>query len=84
MPFAKRDLGKIGILDFEALLRPATPKILCNVRVVSRTADDGTVWNEVRSFEAAADDDGEPFAPEETHGTGSTHEADADPDNIPF
>ena len=65
LPMAKRDLGKLGVSDFELLDRPLPPGIVCAVRLVVRRDDDGTERNRVQRFEVLRIDapEAEPFAP---------------------
>lgn len=68
LPQTKRDCSKLGLDSLEALeAASVTPgRIRCSVRVVLRTADDGTPYNRVRSFEVLRVDDGpkpDVFAP---------------------
>jgi len=47
LPYAKRDLGKIGITKMEQLDRPLPARLLTEVKVVVRTDDDGVERNRV-------------------------------------
>ncbi len=68
LPFTRRDLRKLGITDYEQLDRPLSRGIRCQVKVSKRTRDDGTEYNEVKSFDVLRIDTPErdPFAPDET------------------
>jgi hypothetical protein len=50
MPLAKRDLARLGITTAEQLTKPIPPGILCEVKHVVRTDDDGVQRNAVKSF----------------------------------
>ena len=50
MPLAKRDLARLGITTAEQLTKPIPPGILCEVKHVVRTDDDGIQRNAVKSF----------------------------------
>ena len=65
MPMAKRDLGKLGVTAIEQLERPLPPGIRCRVKLALRKDDDGTEYNQVRSFEVIGIDPPEEdaFAP---------------------
>jgi len=51
LPLAKRDLAKLGITSLDMLDRPLPAGIVCNVRVVVRTDDDGVERNRVTRFD---------------------------------
>ena len=51
LPFAKRDLRKLGIHNLEQCEKPVPPGIFCTVKVVVRTEDDGTQRNRVTVIE---------------------------------
>lgn len=51
MPYARRDLRKLGIERVEQLDQPLPRNLCCRVNLVLRTSDDGRQFNEVRSFE---------------------------------
>jgi hypothetical protein len=51
LPLAKRDLAKLGIVSLDMLDRPLPPGIVCSVRVVVRTDDDGVERNRVTRFD---------------------------------
>ena len=65
LPLAKRDLGKLGVTDFDLLDRPLPPGIVCKLRVVVRRDDDGAERNRVKSFEVLRVEQPkpDPFAP---------------------
>jgi len=67
LPYAKRDLMKIGITDPRQLERPVPQGIRCRVRVARRETDDGTIFNRVTGFDVVeiAQPDADPFAPSE-------------------
>lgn len=73
LPWAKRDLGKLGIDRLEQLERPLPPGIRCRVKLALRKDDDGTEYNRVRSFEVIGIDAPEvdPFAPQTAEEGGS-------------
>ena len=50
MPLAKRDLARLGITTAEQLAKPIPPGILCEVKHVVRTDDDGVQRNSVKGF----------------------------------
>jgi hypothetical protein len=50
MPLAKRDLARLGITTADQLSKPIPPGILCEVKHVLRTEDDGAQRNVVKSF----------------------------------
>ena len=50
MPLAKRDLARLGITTADQLSKPIPPGILCEVKHVVRTDDDGVQRNAVKSF----------------------------------
>ncbi|MCE9629455.1 MAG: DUF669 domain-containing protein [Planctomycetia bacterium] len=52
LPYAKRDLKKLGINNLEQCEKPVPPGIYCIVKVVVRTEDDGTQRNRVTHIEA--------------------------------
>jgi hypothetical protein len=52
LPYAKRDLMKLGIHSLEQCKKPVPPGIFCTVKVVIRTEDDGTQRNRVTHIEA--------------------------------
>jgi hypothetical protein len=64
MPMTKRDLAKLGVTELAQLDRPLPAVFLCRVRLVMRTADDGTQYNAVRLFEVTGIEP-EEFAPTE-------------------
>ncbi|HND55925.1 MAG TPA: DUF669 domain-containing protein [Pirellulaceae bacterium] len=74
LPMAKRDLAKLGVVRLEQLEAPLPRGIRCSVRVALRTADDGTKFNVVRSFEVVGIDppDVDPFAPAASSGSTTT------------
>lgn len=51
LPMTKRDLAKLGVTSLDMLDRPLPPGIVCNVRVVVRTDDDGVERNRVTRFD---------------------------------
>jgi hypothetical protein len=52
LPYAKRDLKKLGIHNLEQCEKSVPPGIFCHVKVVMRTDDDGTQRNRVTHIEA--------------------------------
>jgi hypothetical protein len=50
LPMSKRDLLKLGVTSLDVLERPLPAGIVCDVRVVVRTDDDGVERNRVVSF----------------------------------
>jgi hypothetical protein len=74
MAMARRDLGRIGITDFNQLDRPLPPGILATVKLAVRKGADGIERNVVRDFRVTATEAAEPdpFAPEAGPGDGST------------
>jgi hypothetical protein len=78
MAMAKRDLGRIGITNFNELDRPLPPGILATVKLAVRKGDDGIERNVVRDFRVIALEAAEPnpFAPDAAPGDGSTTDAD--------
>ena len=67
LPMAKRDLGKLGVTDFDQLDGPLPAGIVCKVRVVKRTDDDGTERNRIRTFDVLRIEEpkADPFAPQD-------------------
>ena len=65
LPMAKRDLGKLGVVDLEQLERPLPPGIRCSVKLALRQGDDGSKYNRVRRFDVLDIDEPErdAFAP---------------------
>jgi len=65
MPMTKRDLGKLGVKGLEQLEQPMPSGLRCKLKVVLHTANDGAVFNRVRSFDVVGIDkpEPEPFAP---------------------
>lgn len=64
LPFLKRDLSAIGLMDFDSLSKPTPQGILCRVRVALRRNDEGDEWNEARRFQFAGTEAPDPFAPQ--------------------
>lgn len=52
LPYAKRDLKKLGIFNLEQCEKPVPPGIFCTIKVVVRAEDDGTQRNRVTHIEA--------------------------------
>lgn len=50
LSMAKADLAKIGIVSPDQLEQPLQPGLIADVQVVQRTADDGTLFNRVKTF----------------------------------
>lgn len=74
MKQTKRDLGKIGIADFNQLDGPTPQGIDCQVRVVVHTADDtAEQTNRVRRIDVLRIEPPtlDPFAPANTNGDGN-------------
>jgi len=69
LPFAKRDLAKLGVCSLEQLERPLPQGMRCAVRVAIRRDDDGNQRNAVRRFEVIGTDPPDPFAPDATDPT---------------
>lgn len=65
MGITKRELLKLGIEELSQVEDGCPPGIVCNVRVVIQTDDDGTERNRVKSFAVLRIDEPErdPFAP---------------------
>jgi hypothetical protein len=65
MPFAKRDLGKIGVTELEQLDQPLPRGIRCRVQVALRKDDNGKEYNRVTRFDVVAIEPPKPdaFAP---------------------
>jgi hypothetical protein len=51
MSYTKRDLAKFDIIDKAQLDRPIPPGRKCEVDVVQRTGNTGSIFNEVRRFD---------------------------------
>jgi hypothetical protein len=64
MPYAKRDLGKLGITSLKQLESPL-PRLRCEVTVALRRQDDGTEYNRVQTFTVSGTEAPDPFAPSE-------------------
>lgn len=62
---AKRDLSKIGVASLDQLERPLPQGIVCRVKLVLRTGDDGAEFNRVKRFDVVRIDapPQDPFAP---------------------
>jgi hypothetical protein len=77
MAMAKRDLGKLGVVQLEQLERPLPEGITVAAKIALRKDDDGQEFNRVRSFDVVAIEPPEPdaFA---MQSTGSNGEADRD------
>jgi hypothetical protein len=65
IPYAKRDLGKIGITSLKQLEEPLVPNRVCDVNLVLRVDDDGNEVNRVRSFTVIGTEAPDVFAPKE-------------------
>lgn len=67
---AKRDLGKIGVESLDQLERPLPQGIVCTVKLVLRSDDDGTQFNKVKSFDVLRIEPPkpDPFAPSSSNG----------------
>jgi hypothetical protein len=68
LPMSKRDLNKLGVTELAQLEKPLPPGIRCRCKLALRSADDGTKFNKVTSFDVlgidtVADDDFAPVAP---------------------
>ncbi|MBX3435309.1 MAG: DUF669 domain-containing protein [Pirellulales bacterium] len=70
LPMAKRDLGKLGVVDLEQLERPLPAGIRCAVKLALRRDDDGSEFNKVRRFDVLGIDQPErdAFAPADASG----------------
>ena len=51
IPMAKRDLGKLGIMEIDQLDQPLPAVFICRIKVSLRKDDTGDEFNKVRSFE---------------------------------
>lgn len=65
MPFAKRDLKRLGITDLSQLEEPVPQGLVCEVTVALRLGEDGTEFNRVRTFAVVGEEAADPFAPVE-------------------
>ncbi len=66
LPFTMRSLAKIGITDLEELDDGLPPGLVVKAKIIFKTRDDGSEYNEVRSWELiAVNTDANP-APAET------------------
>jgi hypothetical protein len=65
IPYAKRDLGKIGITILKQLEQPLVPNRICEVNLASRVDDDGNEFNRVRSFTVIGTEAPDVFSPKE-------------------
>jgi hypothetical protein len=63
LPMAKRDLGKLGVMDLEQLERPLPAGILIRAKIALRKNDDGAEHNRVVRFEPAGIERGDAFEP---------------------
>ncbi len=63
LPMAKRDLGKIGIVDIDQLDRPLPAGILIRAKIALRKNDDGTEYNRIARFVPAGVEPGDAFEP---------------------
>ncbi len=70
LPWAKRDLAKLGVTALEQLERPLPPGIRCKVKLTLHRDDDGNESNKVRRFEVIGIDEPErdAFAPQDAPG----------------
>ncbi len=59
LPFAKRELGKIGVSDLSELERPVPQGIRCLCTVLRQFGEDGGDYNRVRTFQVIAIDEPE-------------------------
>lgn len=50
LPYSKRDMKKLGIVDLRQCEQPVPPGIFCTLHVVERMEDDGTRRNDVRKI----------------------------------
>jgi hypothetical protein len=66
LPFAKRDLAKLGITNLEQLDQPVPQGVLCNVRISLRVDNQNNEFNRVRSFLVIGTEGPDPFRPEES------------------
>jgi len=64
MPMTKRDLGKLGITDFDQLDSPLPAGMLVRVKVALRRDEDGTEFNRVKTFDFIGVEKGDAFEPE--------------------
>ena len=64
MPYAKRDLGKLGTTSLNQLEGPL-PRVRCEVSVALRCQDNGTEFNRVQTFTVSGIESPDPFAPSE-------------------
>lgn len=68
----KRELAKIGVMAdtleelIEKLDRPLPPGILISGKLVLRTADSGSQWNELKYFECIGVEKGDAFEPKDS------------------
>jgi hypothetical protein len=54
LPFAKRDLEKLGITAIEQLERPPATGLVIDFKLVLNTSDDGSEFNKVEKFDVRA------------------------------
>src|SRR5262249_50565629 len=64
MPMTKRDLGKLGITDFDQLDSPLPAGMLVRVKVALRRDEDGTEFNRVKKFDFVGVEKGDAFEPD--------------------
>lgn len=64
LPFAKRDLKRLGITDIQQLEQPVPQGLVCELNVALRTDDDGVEFNRVRNFVVVGTEVPDPFTPE--------------------
>jgi hypothetical protein len=50
LAMAKGELAKLGITSPDQLEQPLPPRLIADVKIVQRTADDGTMFNRVKTF----------------------------------
>lgn len=66
VPYAKRELKRIGITDFRQLDQPVPEGLICELTVALRQDIDGTEFNRVRTFAVVGTEAPDPFSPLET------------------
>lgn len=85
LPMAKRDLGKLGVVDLEQLERPLPAGIRCAVKLALRRDDDGSEFNKVRRFDVLGIDEParDAFAPADDDGSDAADAPGADASGSP-
>ena len=81
MPYTKRELSKIKILQLEELENPIPKHFICRIYVVKEKQNDGREFNNVKSFNVLSfePEEADPFAPQANPVPNSTTSTVASP-----